>query len=162
MEKNEEKGHTVLYCVLFALTVAADQLFKRWITLRIPLNPAPSETLPMLPGVVHLTHIHNSGAAFGMMEGGRWIFLGLLAVFCGLVVYALKTRWFSDEFTRITAVLAAAGAVGNGIDRAMYGYVVDMFELEFMRFAVFNVADSVLCVCAALFAIKTLTEKDDK
>ena len=162
MDHTEKKGRWGLYCALFLLTVAADQWFKHWITVHIPLDPASTDTIPLLPGVVHLSHIHNEGAAFGMMEGGRWIFLALLCVFCGLVIYALKTNWLSDEFSRIVAVLAAAGAVGNGIDRALYGYVVDMFELEFMRFAVFNVADSVLCVCAALFVIKTLTEKEEK
>ena len=156
------KREGVLLSLVFVLSVAADQWFKHWITVHIPLNPASADTIPLLPGVVHLSHIHNEGAAFGMMEGGRWIFLALLCVFCGLVIYALKTNWLSDEFSRVVAVLAAAGAVGNGIDRALYGYVVDMFELEFMRFAVFNVADSVLCVCAALFVIKTLTEKEEK
>ena len=61
---------------------------------------------------------------------------------------------------RWLAVLAMAGAIGNGIDRALYGYVVDMFELEFMHFAVFNIADIAINVCCILFVLLMLLRKE--
>ncbi|MDY5099958.1 MAG: signal peptidase II [Oscillospiraceae bacterium] len=158
MEEKKKGGRAALYLLLFALAVGADQLLKRYIVAHIPLDPAPADHLPLLPGVVHLTHIHNYGAAFSMLQGRRWFFLGLLGLFCVLVVVAIRKQWLEDEFSRVLAVLAAGGAVGNGIDRAALGYVVDMFEVEFMHFAVFNLADAILCVCAALYTVKTLWE----
>ena len=158
MEEKKKGGRAALYLLLFALAVGADQLLKRYIVAHIPLDPAPADQLPLLPGVVHLTHIHNYGAAFSMLQGRRWFFLGLLGLFCVLVVVAIRKQWLVDEFSRVLAVLAAGGAVGNGIDRAALGYVVDMFEVEFMHFAVFNLADAILCVCAALYTVKTLWE----
>ena len=158
MEEKKKGGRAALYLLLFALAVGADQLLKRYIVVHIPLDPAPADQLPLLPGVVHLTHIHNYGAAFSMLQGRRWFFLGLLGLFCVLVVVAIRKQWLEDEFSRVLAVLAAGGAVGNGIDRAALGYVVDMFEVEFMHFAVFNLADAILCVCAALYTVKTLWE----
>ena len=142
------------YGAAFGLTVAADQWFKHWITVQIPLGSG--KTLPMIPGIVHLTYIQNRGAAFGMLQGKRWYFLALLAAFCVLVIWALRTGQLPDRFSRWLAVLATGGAVANGIDRALRGYVVDMFELEFMHFAVFNLADFVMNVCAILFVIHML------
>ena len=159
MIRRKEAG---LLALTFVLSVALDQWFKFWIRAHIPLDATAAEELPLLPGIVHLTHIHNYGAAFGMMQGGRWIFLGLLVFFCALVIWAMKSGWLPDRFSRFLAVLAAGGAIGNGIDRFFYGYVVDMFEVEFMDFAVFNIADSFLCVSAALFMIWTLLHKDEK
>ena len=146
------------YLLAVVLVIAADQALKFWTVANIPLNAAPEDEIPMIPGLVHLTYIRNTGAAFGMMQGGRWLFLLLLAAFCVLVVWAIRTNKLTDEFQRILAMLAVGGAIGNGIDRAAYGYVVDMFEVEFMNFAVFNLADAVLCVACFLFVIAVLLE----
>ena len=156
------KKEVALLALTFVGSIALDQWFKFWIRAHIPLNAAAAEELPLLPGVVHLTHIHNYGAAFGMMQGGRWFFLALLTVFCALVLWAIKTRWLPTPLSRFLAVLALGGAIGNGIDRFFYGYVVDMFEVEFMDFAVFNIADAFLCVSAAFFVLWTMLYKEEK
>ena len=161
MKRPINRKQLFAYSLGFLASVAADQLFKLWIVRRIPLD-SPADNIPLLPGVVHLTYIRNSGAAFSMLEGARWFFLVLLAVFAALVIRALRTDWIDDPLSRWMAVLALGGAVGNGIDRALYGYVIDMFETEFIRFAVFNVADAILCVCAAIFLLKTLFTETKK
>ena len=149
-----------LWYALGALAaVIADQALKFWTVANIPLNASPAEEIPLLPGVIHLTYIRNTGAAFGMMQGARWGFLLLLAAFCVLVVWAIRTNKLTDAFQRWLGVLAVGGAIGNGIDRAAYGYVVDMFEVEFMNFAVFNFADVVLCVSCFLFVVAVLLEE---
>ena len=92
-----------------------------------------------------------------MFSGGRWLFLALLAAFCVIVVWALVRHKLTAPWERWLAVLAMAGAIGNGIDRALYGHVVDMFELEFMHFAVFNIADIAINVSLhPLFAFHLL------
>lgn len=155
-----EKKTVIGYVLASLAVIAADQALKAWVVRNIPLNAAPAQQLPLIPGVVHLTHIRNSGVAFGMLAGGRWVFLALLAVFCVLVVWALVRRKLAAPWERWLAVLAMAGAVGNGIDRALYGYVVDMFELEFMHFAVFNIADIAINVCCILFVLLMLLRRE--
>ena len=149
-----------LYAALAAAEIALDQWLKAWVRASIPLHPAPSEQIPLLPGVIHLSHIHNEGVAFGLLSGGRWAFVALLGAFCALVIWAIAAGKLTAPWERWLAVMAMGGAISNGIDRALCGYVVDMFELEFMRFAVFNLADCFICVAAFLFAVLTLFKKD--
>ena len=158
MEKRSFRS-MLKYIPGIAAVIALDQWFKSWIVAHIALNGG---TLPLIPGLVHLSHIHNSGAAFSMLEGSRVCFLLLLAVFAVMVAWAIRSRFLETEFDCWVAALAVGGALGNGIDRFRMGYVVDMFELEFMRFAVFNIADIVLCVCAGLYVLRVLTTKEKK
>ena len=156
------KKKTVIGYVLASLAIiAADQTLKAWVVRNIPLNASAAQQRALIPGVVHLTHIRNSGVAFGMFSGGRWLFLALLAAFCVIVVWALVRHKLTAPWERWLAVLAMAGAIGNGIDRALYGYVVDMFELEFMHFAVFNIADIAINVCCILFVLLMLLRSRD-
>ena len=110
--------------------------------------------------MIHLSHIRNAGVAFGLFQGGRWAFLAMLAVFCAVVVWAIAKDKLSSPLERWLGVLAMAGALGNGIDRALYGYVVDMLEVEFISFPVFNLADCVINVSCVLFVVLTLMKKD--
>lgn len=162
MNSGKKGRMTVWYLLAIGLVIAADQGLKAWTVAHIPLNAGSAEHVPLLPGVIHLTYIQNRGAAFGMMQGGRWVFLALLAAFCAVVIWALAANKLTRPMERWLAVLALGGAVGNGIDRALYGYVVDMFELEFMEFAVFNLADFVINVTCILFVIVVLLEDRGK
>ena len=148
------------YVAATVCVIVLDQWLKIWVEKTIPLYPSAGETVRLLPGIVHLSHIHNSGVAFGMLQGGRWAFLVLLAAFCVLVIWALATGKLAASWERWLAVLAMAGALSNGINRALNGYVVDMLELEFMRFAVFNLADVVINVSCIAFVILTLLKND--
>ncbi len=153
----ERKTRTNLgYAAAGALVIALDQALKAWTVRTIPLDPAPADNVPFIPGFIHFSHIHNSGVAFGMLQGGRWVFLALLAAFCAVVVWALAAGKLTKGWERWLAVLAMAGALSNGIDRLLHGYVVDMLELEFIRFAVFNLADFVINVSCIAFVILTL------
>ena len=100
-----------------------------------------------------LTHIHNTGAAFSMLSGARWFFVVLTTVFVVFALWVLYAKKITHPMGRWTLVLIVAGALGNLIDRALYGYVVDMFEVLFMHFAVFNVADIFVVVGGILFCI---------
>lgn len=143
----------MLYAIMVTLVLVADQWLKYWVTVNITL--ATGE-MPLIPGIVKLVNVHNSGAAFGMLKDSpiaKWLFVGLAAAFTLLVIIVLVKKVITSRFGAWCAVFAVAGAVGNCIDRLMYGYVVDMFKLEFMDFAVFNVADIVLCVSCLLFII---------
>lgn len=143
----------MLYAIIVALVLVADQWLKYWVTVNITLSTG-EQTL--IPGVLKLVNVHNNGAAFGMLSDSplaKWIFIGLAAAFTVLVIVVLIKKVITSRFGAWCAVFAVAGAVGNCIDRLMYGYVVDMFKLDFMNFAVFNIADIVLCVSCLLFII---------
>ena len=156
MANEKKKDPTGLYILVSLLIVAADQALKAWVRANISLNAVAGDQVRLIPGVIHLTHIHNDGVAFGMLSGGRWFFLALLAAFAALVIWALFRHKLTEPWEKWLAVTALAGALGNGIDRLLQGYVVDMFELEFVRFAVFNLADVVINVSCILFVLLTL------
>ena len=161
MAPERKKSPLWLYILASALVIALDQWLKAWVRQNIPLYPAASEQIPLLPGVIHLSHIRNAGVAFGLLQGGRWAFLALLGAFCTLVIWAIAAKKLTLPWERWLSVLTMAGAIGNGIDRALNGYVVDMLEVEFIRFPVFNLADCVINVCAILFVILTLLKKEE-
>ena len=120
-----------------AAIVAADQLLKYWVVQSIPYGGI----VPILDGVIHLTYVRNTGAAFSILAGQRWFFLLVTFLFLGFIILVFKKKWFPAPMARWALTLLTGGAVGNLIDRVAAGGVVDMFELEFIRFAVFNLAD---------------------
>ncbi len=154
----------MLYAIIAAIILIGDQWLKYWVTVNITLSTGEAA---LIPGVVKLVNIHNSGAAFGFLSDAshaRWLFLGIAALFIIVIIVVLAKRLFKSRFANWCAVMALAGAVGNCIDRALYGYVVDMFKVEFMDFAVFNIADIFLVVACFLFIIYLLADiiKGDK
>lgn len=149
----------MLYLIAAALGVALDQAVKAYIRAQL----AVGESMPFLPGVLRLTHFENSGAAFSMLSGGwaRWL-LAALSLVCvaGLIVLILK-KTFPHPVAQWSLAAIASGAAGNLIDRVWQGTVTDMFQTEFMNFAVFNVADCfVVCGGIALCLWLLLRWKD--
>ena len=136
----------MLYLLIAAACCAADQLFKFWVVRHIPLEGY----VELIPGVVGLTHIRNTGMAFSLLSEHTWI----LAVVSGAVAVLLAWLLWKGKFTgweKLGLALVLGGDLGNLIDRALLGYVVDMIEVDFMRFPVFNVADCFIsCGCVLL------------
>ncbi len=148
-----------LWMSLFALGITvADQVTKYLTVTYIPLHA----DIPVLDGIVGLTYAQNTGAAFSFFQGMQWLFLLL---FAGLTVLILW-EYFKKPlpFTTLERFCIAAvygGGLGNAIDRARLGYVVDMIETKFITFPVFNVADCfITCGCILLIAHVLLFNKD--
>jgi signal peptidase II len=138
----------MLYIIIAILAVALDQLFKYYITATL----AAGSQISLIPGIIHLTYLENTGAAFSFMSGMRWILVGI-SVVCAVIILIIIYRARFGMGGKILLSLVLGGALGNLIDRAWHGYVVDMFEVEFMDFAVFNIADIFITVAGALFVI---------
>ena len=154
----------MLYAIAAVLVLVLDQGLKYFVTLKIALNEG---VIPLIPGFVSLVNIHNTGAAFGMLGGGamRWGFVVLALAFTAAVIWALATRKIQSPLIRWLLVLIVAGGVGNAIDRALFGYVVDMFhfELSFLSwFAVFNVADIFITVPGIALCVAIFFSRDEK
>ena len=141
----------VLLVLVAGVIVALDQITKALVVASIPLGGY----VEAIPGLFHLTHIHNTGAVFSMLEGSRTFFLIITAVFMAGVVYCVVKKVFSKPYLWIFAVLAG-GSIGNLIDRVVNGYFVDMIALDFMNFAVFNVADIFVTGGAVVLVIYAL------
>ena len=134
--------------VFAAVVVALDQLSKFLVVEHIPLYGY----VEAIPGLFHLTYVQNIGAAFSMLRGQQWLFALLFIVLTVAIVWEFsKKRLPFTTFERWCIVAIYAGGLGNMIDRLCLGYVVDMVAVDFMEFAVFNVADSfITCGCILL------------
>lgn len=130
----------MLYAVLALILVILDQVVKYLVLQNIPLGGH----VPFIPYIVELTYVQNTGAAFSMMSEHTWILTVISLVMSVVLAVAIWKNFFRHWFGKLTLTLLLAGAVGNLIDRALRGFVVDMFNVLFMEFAVFNVAD--ICV----------------
>ena len=137
-----------LMALMAAGIVAADQISKLWIVKNIQLF----EQTPVIPGLFHLTYVQNTGAAFSSFRGQQWLFILVFAVLTVAVIWEFATKKMGfSKFERWCIVAIYAGGLGNMIDRLRLGFVVDMIEVDFVRFPVFNVADCfITCGCIAM------------
>ena len=149
----------MLYSIVGILVIIIDQAVKFWVSNTL----FGTDIVKFIPGVISLVNVHNTGAAFGFLSGSvpRIYFIVVTGVFVLLVVLALATNFISGKLSRWSLVLVAAGALGNLIDRVIYGYVQDMFKVELFNFAIFNVADIFITVFAIVFALAMFFEKPE-
>ena len=143
----------MMYALMILFTgaaVALDQWTKYLTVAHIPLY----QEIPFWDGVFHFTYVQNTGAAFSSFEGQQWLFALIFAVFTAAVIYDMWKQYMPfSKLERWCVAAIYAGGLGNMIDRVRLGYVVDMIEVEFIRFPVFNVADSfITCGCVLLIA----------
>ena len=135
----------ILFLALGAAGLALDQWLKAYVTANIPLGQAQS----LLPGVVELRTVHNYGAAWSSFSGSRWLLVGVTCAIVVFVTVLLIRRVVRHPLGVAACCMVISGGLGNIIDRVRLGYVVDMFNLLFMNYPVFNVAD-ILVVCGAV------------
>ena len=150
---------TYLYMALFAAFAVVLDQWTKWLTVaNIPMYT----DVPVLDGVFHFTYVRNYGAAFSSFQGQQWLFALIFAVFTAAIVWDLWKNYMPFKpFERWCIASIWAGGLGNMIDRVRLGYVVDMIEVEFIRFPVFNVADSfITCGCVLLIAHLILFNKE--
>lgn len=145
----------VISLLLAVALVVVDQLVKHWVVTTISLGASKT----VLPGVLTLTNLHNTGAAWSMLSGQQGFFVLITVVALAIIGY-LMVRWRHQRALMIGLALILAGTLGNFIDRLAHGYVVDMFETLFVSFPVFNVADSCLTIGVIILIIAILREDD--
>lgn len=147
-------------CVLSILEIiAADQMAKL-ATLTLELG----ETAEFLPPLVQLRRVHNYGAAWSSLSGARWLLIAATAIGMGALVWLLL-KIVRHPLGVWSLTMVIGGGVGNLIDRIARGYVVDMFDLMFMSYPVFNVADCFVVVgtiLALIYYLKYYAESDAK
>ena len=133
------------YLLTILLCVAADQAVKYYVVTHLALY----ESAPLLPGLVELYYIRNTGGGFSILSGHTWLLTLLTAAVMVFVAVLLVRRTFPHPLAMWTLTAILGGGLRNLIDRVRLGYVVDMFNFQFMRYPVFNVAD-ILVVCGTI------------
>ena len=144
----------LIWFAVIIVTVFLDQLTK-YLTV---LHLKPIDTYPIIKDVLHLTYVENTGAAFGMMKDARWVFMITSTVaIIGILGYMIWRAYVKKEkmhwMEALSLSFIVGGGIGNMIDRTVLGYVVDMIDCRFINFAVFNVADSFVCIGAGVMIL---------
>ena len=155
-----DTGLRWLWLTLLCLII--DQVSKHWVAGTFDYR----ETLSVLP-FFNLTYVHNPGAAFSFLadQGGwqRWFFTAIAAIASIVFLVWMAKTPKQQRLLSISFALILSGAVGNLIDRVLFGYVIDFLDFHWagFHFAAFNIADSVIFIGAALMIFESFTNKED-
>lgn len=137
---------------LFALVAAAVVLLDQLSKLAARDLLVPGEPVTLIPGVMDLSLIYNTGAAFSLGEGAGPLFVLVAAAMCVAGVYVAWRRADVPLPLLLTFACVVGGGIGNAIDRVALGAVTDFFKTTFMDFAIFNVAD-IFVTCGVPLAL---------
>ncbi len=158
---NKVSRKTILRGILLPLfLIAADQVTKYLAVLKLK-GAQPAE---LIPGVLGLSYVENRGMSFGLLQGQRWLFIAVTVLICLFLIYVYLRVPDTKRFRALAVCILFifAGAVGNFIDRARQGYVVDFLELRFISFPVFNVADCYITWTAVILALLLIFHYKDE
>ena len=137
------------YVLLLISCIAGDQLLKYWVVQNLDVG----QSATLLPGLVRLTRLHNTGAAWGSFSGKTALLAAVTVVLLLAVAWLVLKRIVRHPLGLCAAMLVLGGGIGNMIDRVCRGYVVDMFDLEFMDYPIFNLADIFVVMGVILGAV---------
>ena len=143
----------MIEAIIVVLGVVLDQLSKHWVSANLY-----GQTVNIIPGVLSYSYVENTGAAFGMLNSST-ILLSIASILLAVSLSYVLIRYYKQlsKLTKMSLALIVAGGIGNMIDRVFNGFVVDFIQADFMRFAVFNIADicitfgTILLIMAMLF-----------
>ena len=137
----------IFYTAAFLALLAADQGLKYWVTQNLELY----QSRPLLPGLVELKYIQNTGGGWSILSDHTWLLSLITALVLAVIAVLLAKKVVRHPLGRWGCVLLLAGGLGNLIDRLRLGYVVDMFNFQFIHYPVFNIAD-ICVVCGMVLA----------
>ena len=143
---------------MLPLAVVILDQFSKYIVVE---NMALGESIPIIEEVFHLTYILNPGAAFGMFAHNRLFFIAIAVIVIGIIIWARREILASPWEVKAGCGLFLGGAIGNLIDRARQGLVIDFFD--FRIWPVFNIADIAICIGVGLIIwnlLKTELKRD--
>lgn len=127
----------LLSVLLVLVLVGLDQWVKYWVSAHLALD----ETAPLWEGILQLRRVHNTGGGWSILSDYTGLLTVITALVLAVLIFLLIKGHIRHPFGRWMALVLFSGGLGNLIDRVRLGYVVDMFDCQFMRYPVFNVAD---------------------
>ena len=151
-----------LWCaVMMLLIIAFDQVTKILATEYLK----GKEPVSFIKGVVRFNYAENTGMAFSLFSGARWVFVALTLIACAAALWYIFSNRCKPLWLYWSIAVVASGGIGNLIDRAFYGYVVDFIEPVFIDFAIFNIADCAVTLGAVsliAYLVFDAFKKEDK
>lgn len=139
----------MLAAIIAVAVIVLDQITK--VIVRDGL--AIGQQAEFIPWFINFTHIENEGAAWGMFSEHRWVFMILSSVAIVAMIVFLCKYYKRSRLMNIGIAMVLGGGIGNMIDRIAFGKVTDFLCFTFIDFPVFNVADSFVCIGAAVIAV---------
>ncbi|GGV08695.1 signal peptidase II [Lactobacillus acetotolerans] len=138
-----------LYLIISLLVVVADQGLKSFIIN----NYSVGEVHQIIPGILSFNYLQNNGAAWNILTGQMWLFYIISTLAIIICLYFLFNKKYKNPLFDVGISLVLGGIIGNFIDRLHLKYVIDMLQLDFMHFNIFNIADSAITVGVILVFI---------
>lgn len=153
-----KRAKQVLYLVISLLVVVADQWLKNYIVTNFKIGDEKT----IIPGILSFTYLQNDGAAWNIFSGQMILFYLISIAAIVVVVYYLFNPKYKNWLFDTGLALVLGGIVSNFIDRLHLKYVIDMLQLDFVQFNIFNIADSAITVGIVLVFIYLIfiSEKD--
>jgi signal peptidase II len=153
-------GEYVIFYLIAFIVLVIDQ-FTKWLVVQ---NMEIRESIPVIEGFFYLTSHRNAGAAFGILQGQMWLFYIATIIVVGVVVYYIQVYGRENRLFGISLGLVLGGAIGNFIDRVLFGEVVDFLDVYIFNYnyPIFNVADSALVVGVIMLIIHVIKEEKEQ
>lgn len=137
-----KRSKQILYLLISIFVVALDQWLKHYIVT----NMRVGEVKNVIPHVLSFYYLRNNGAAWNILSGQMWLFYLITIIAICVVIYYLFNPKYKSPLFDTGLALVLGGIIGNFVDRLHLKYVIDMFQLDFVNFNIFNVADSAITV----------------
>lgn len=138
--------------VPMVLIVILDQVAKFFVVHYLNIG----HDVTILDKILSFGYVENRGAAFGVMNNSRWLFVAVTLIAMGFLIWYIVKKRPTHKLLRASLALIGGGAVGNFIDRLFFGRVIDFIKFSFFDFPYFNIADSCLTIGVILLAIYIL------
>ena len=157
----------MIYFIIGILGVIADFITKKLAVIHLK----GGDEIVLIEKVFKLSYVENKGAAFGIFQDMRYVFIVLTVLIVFFLIWLLKSQKIENRIFKTGITLMISGAIGNFIDRVYFGYVRDFIRVDFIEFPVFNIADCFVCIGAGLYILyafsdmfkkKEEKESDDK
>ncbi len=149
------------YYLLSFIIVLIDQVSKYLTQAYVDIG----QQIEWIPGLLSITHIHNTGAAWSILEGQMWFFYIITVIVVVMLIYYMQ-QMKNEPLLKTGLAFILGGALGNFIDRLLHQYVIDMIQLDFIDFPIFNLADTALTIGVILLFIQYIfldrQEKESK
>ena len=136
------KAKQALYLIISLLVVIADQVLKSYIVSNFKIG----EEKTVIPGILSFTYLQNDGAAWNIFSGQIVLFYLISIAAIAVVIYYLFNPRYKNGLFDTGLAFVLGGIIGNFIDRLHLKYVIDMLQLDFINFNIFNVADSAITI----------------
>lgn len=152
------RKRTAAEYIMYSLIIVAGILIDQLTKLLSVAYLSKVDTVPIIKGVIHLTYVENRGAAFGMLADHRYVFMIISTVMIIALSLYLYLGMADNKLYAVSAAMIVSGGIGNMIDRLTLGYVIDFIDFRLINFAVFNGADSFVCVGAGLLILALILD----